>query len=74
MNIAYINDRLALVKEKLESLNPSNLEAIAEGQTKPSEQSQSRLSAAKKRLQRLYDKNTKNRPDHTKVQGTGAKR
>jgi len=71
MNIGYVNQLLESVKGKLESLDPGRVE---EAQKKPSEQQPARMSAARKRLQNLYDKLTKDRPPHTQVQATGAKR
>lgn len=75
MDYQYINQLLGNVKVKLESCTPEGLEAsLQESHKMPSEQQPARMSAAKKRLQNLYDKLTKNRPPHTQVQSTGAKR
>ncbi len=70
MNTRYLQI-LSDVKVKLESLDPANLQ---EAQKKPSEQSPSRLSAAKRRLDHLYKKLTTGQGSHLKIQATGAKR
>lgn len=71
MDIGHVNQLLESVMYKLESLDPQRIE---EAQKRPSEQHPQRMSAARKRLQNLYDKLTKDRPSHTKVQATGSKR
>ena len=71
MDIGHINELLESVRGKLESLDPVRLE---EAQKEPSEQQPQRMSAARKRLQNLYDRLTKDRPPQTHVQATGAKR
>jgi hypothetical protein len=73
MNLSHINNLLGVVKAKLESLDPAK-QTLAEAQKKPEEHSANRMSAARKRMKKLYDKNTAGRSDATRVKGTGAKR
>lgn len=71
MTLSEMNEILSTVKAKLEARDPRRMD---EAQKKPSEQQPSRMAAAKKRLNHLYDKLTANRTDATKVKATGAKR
>lgn len=70
MDHSYINGLLDKVKLKLESLHPDRLQ---EGQTKASQHSPKRMSAAKARLAQIYAKQTSD-TDPTKINATGAKR
>lgn len=72
MDINYVNGLLESTKQKLESLDPRR--KMMEEQKKPSEHSGSRMSAAKKRLEKLYSKLTAGRSESNQVKSTGAKR
>lgn len=71
MYVQQINSMLSEVKEKLEDLDIENL---SEMNKHPSEHHKEKMSAAKARLQQLYNKLTAGRTDTTRVQAHGAKR
>jgi hypothetical protein len=71
MHIQQINSMLSEVREKLVSFDLSEL---SEMNKFPSEHHKDKMSAAKTRLQQLYDKLTAGRSDATKVKAYGAKR
>jgi hypothetical protein len=74
MDVAYVNKLLGNVKIKLESLDPSNELSELEMQQADSEDSansDSRMGAAKARLQHLLNKLGANRSDSNYVKAYG---
>jgi hypothetical protein len=69
MNIAYINNLLGEVKMKLESLDPANEDQLDEQKTAVF-MNNKKTAAARKRLDRLRDKNK----GGYKIDAKGAKR
>lgn len=70
MNLAKVNSILEEMKLRLESLHPNKIEEMRAN----SVHSGKKMSAAKKRLAKLYQKLTAGRSEANKVVATGAKR
>jgi len=76
MDINRVNGLLGQVRVKLESLDPANLEEMAELEMQVGagyDTDGSTVEVAKKRLQTLLDKLSNGRSDSNRVQATGTK-
>ena len=74
MDINRVNNLLGQVRYKLESLDPSNLDALDEEDLEPTagyDMDGKVLSKAKQKLQNLFDKLSANRSDSNRVRATG---
>ena len=74
MDINRVNNLLGQVRVKLESLDPANLEEMAELEMQVAngyDTDGSTAEVAKKRLQNLLDKLGANRSDSNRIRATG---
>lgn len=76
MDINRVNNLLGRVQMKLESLDPDNLEEMAELEMQVGDgydTDSSTIAVAQKRLQHLLDKLSSGRSDSNRVQATGTR-